>query len=264
MRVAYLGPQNTYSHLAALNMTGQDDALIEQPTLYDVLMAVGDTADAAIVPIENSIEGGVAGVLDMLVWETDLYINAESSLKIDNRLFMREGADFSKVERILTHPQAYGQCRKYLSKRYPHANIVFTDSTAQAVKSLKDNVTAAIAGAHNLTKGLICSPEDIQDNPHNITRFVLLKKTPANPEVISKISIVFEAENKPGGLFNLLEIIKENNLNMSKIESRPYKGAPGRYVFFVDFNGNLDPKTVETALNQLKQKTTFYKFLGSY
>lgn len=266
MIIAYLGPAKSYSYLAAVNMSAKGDELREFPTFYDILMSVGNGTDAAVVPIENSIEGAVGGVLDLLVWESKLYINGEYNLKLDNRLFLPKGGDFGNIRRIMSHAQAYGQCRKFLSRKYPNAEIVFTDSTSKAVEDLSEERpdVAAVAGFQNLKDGLKVLDENIQDSDNNVTRFVMLSQNPGNNPSPTKTSVVFEAENRPGGLLELLMIFARHNLSMTKIESRPYKGELGRYVFFVDFAGDLSEGNLNSALNELERNTRFYKFLGRY
>lgn len=264
MIISFLGPINSYSNLAAKMVMSQGDTLTEFPSFYDVTTAVGIKADMAVVPIENSIEGVVSDILDFLAWEGNLYITREINLEINHKLFMKEGGDFVNVKRIITHSQAYGQCRKYLSKCYKNAEIIFTSSTSKAVESLNDNYTAAIAGAHNMKVGLKISSDIICDNINNITRFVTLQTKPLKNINANKISIIFEAENKPGGLLKVLQILNDNNLNMTKIESRPYRAKYGSYIFFVDFLGNINSPDVIKALNYIKENTGFYKYLGNY
>jgi prephenate dehydratase len=264
MRISYLGPVNSYSYLAAKKIMSNDDILIEYPTFIDAALAVSNDTDMAVLPIENSLEGAVGNTLDILAWECELFITKEISLEINHKLIMRKSGDFNKINKIITHSQAYGQCRKFLASRYPNAEVIYTSSTSKAVECLFDDYTAAIAGVHNLNSDLKALDGIIQNDRYNITRFVALKKAPVISPDDQKISIIFDAENKPGGLLKILNILNKHNLSMTKIESRPYKGQFGSYIFFVDFLGNIQSDNVNTALSLIKESTTFFKYLGNY
>lgn len=264
MRISYLGPVNSYSHIAACRIKTDNDILVEYPTFSDVTDAVGVSADIAIVPIENSIEGAVSNILDILAWEKDLYITRELNINIDHKLIMLKSGNPNNIKKVLSHWQAYGQCRKIINKLYPNAEIVFTSSTSKAVDSLEQDDWAAIASGQNLNEKYKIVNSDIQENSQNITKFVTLSKEPINSPNASKVSIVFEAENRPGGLLKLLTILEKYKLDMTKIESRPYKQQFGRYIFFVDFLGNINDDNVKKALAEIQNATNYYKYLGNY
>lgn len=264
MKISYLGPVNSYSYLAAKKIMSGEDQIIEYPTFIDAASAVGVETHKAVLPIENSLEGAVGNTLDILAWECELFITREIYLNINHKLIMRQNGDFNNVQRIITHSQAYGQCRKYLASHYPNAEVIYTSSTSKAVESLNDDYTAAIAGEHNLKDGLKVLNDTIQNDIYNITRFVALEKSPLIDPNNQKISIIFDAENKPGGLLKILHILNDNNLSMSKIESRPFKGQFGSYIFFVDLSGNIQSDNVQTAFELIKKSTTFFKYLGNY
>ncbi|HEY8443506.1 MAG TPA: prephenate dehydratase [Clostridia bacterium] len=264
MKISYLGPVNSYSYLVAQKIKSPQDTILEYSNFYDVALAVGKTADKAVMPIENSLEGAVSNTLDILAWECELYITQEINLEINHRLIMKKTGDFNNIKKIITHAQAYGQCRNFINKNYPNAEIIYTSSTSKAVESLEDDFTAAIAGEHNLNPNLKALPACIQNDTHNITRFVVLEKSPVNNSANKKISIIFDAENKPGGLLKILQILHDHNLNMTKIESRPFKGQYGSYIFFVDFMGNINDINVQKAFEKIKESTSFFKYLGNY
>lgn len=264
MNISYLGPVNSYSYLAAKKIMSNNDKIIEYPTFIDAALAVGVQTDKAVLPIENSLEGAVGNTLDILAWECELYITKEILLEINHKLIMRQAGDFKNIRKIITHSQAYGQCRNYLASRYPNAEVVYTSSTSKAVESIEDDYTAAIAGEHNLKDGLKALKDTIQNDAYNITRFITLEKSPINDLNNQKISIIFDAENKPGGLLKILQILNENSLSMSKIESRPFKGKFGSYIFFIDLLGNIKSNNVKTAFEIIKKSTTFFKYLGNY
>ncbi|NLC17331.1 MAG: prephenate dehydratase [Clostridiales bacterium] len=264
MKIGYLGPENSYSYLVAQKVKSPEDTIIQFPTFIDVALAVGNLTDKAVLPIENSLEGAVSNTLDILAWECELYITKEICLEINHKLIMKKTGDFNNIKKIITHAQAYGQCRKFLAKRYPSAEIVYTSSTSKAVESIEDDYTAAIAGEHNLNQDLKALPETIQNDTNNITRFVVLEKEPRHHNTNQKISIIFDAENKPGGLLKILQILHEHSLNMTKIESRPFKNRYGNYIFFVDFLGNVNDQNVQSAFDKIKKSTTYFKYLGNY
>lgn len=264
MKISYLGPENSYSYLVAKRVKSSQDTIVQFSTFFDVALAVGKTTDKAILPIENSLEGAVSNTLDILAWECDLFITKEIFLEINHKLIMRKTGDFSNIKRIITHAQAYGQCRSFLTKNYPDAEIIYTSSTSKAVESIDDDYTAAIAGEHNLNPNLKAFPDLIQNDTYNVTRFVVLEKEPINNTTNQKISVIFDAENKPGGLLKILHILQDHNLNMTKIESRPFKGHFGSYIFFVDFLGNVNNANVQSAFEKIKQLTSFFKYLGNY
>lgn len=264
MKISYLGPVNSYSYLAAKKIMSIKDQIIEYPTFIDAALAVGVQTHKAVLPIENSLEGAVGNTLDILAWECELYITKEIYVEINHKLIMRQAGDFKNIKRIITHSQAYGQCRKYLARHYPNAEVIYTSSTSKAVESLTDDNTAAIAGGHNLKDGLKALDDTIQNDAYNITRFIALEKSPVNDHKNQKISIIFDAENKPGGLLKILQILNDNNLSMTKIESRPFKGRFGSYIFFIDLLGNIDSNNIKTTFELIKNTTTFFKYLGNY
>ncbi|HEY8419584.1 MAG TPA: prephenate dehydratase [Clostridia bacterium] len=264
MKISYLGPVNSYSYLVAQKIKSSQDTILEFSNFYDVALAVGKIADKAVMPIENSLEGAVSNTLDILAWECELYITKEINLEINHKLIMKKSGDFNNIRRIITHAQAYGQCRNFINKNYPNAEIVYTSSTSKAVESLDDDYTAAIAGEHNLNPNLKALQTSIQNDTYNVTRFVVLEKQPIDNPANQKISIIFDAENKPGGLLRILQILHDHNLNMTKIESRPFKGKYGSYIFFVDFIGNINDNNVQNAFEKIKKLTTFFKYLGNY
>ena len=293
-KIAYLGPQNSYSQLAAQKIANKDDVLVSHLTFLDVLNSVqsGDS-DIAVVPVENSTEGLVSEVTDGLIFDVaksdsknQLYINFEFTMAIDNFLITKKGADFNCIKTVITHPQPYGQCRHTIKKLLPNAKIVYADSTSSALAAIKDNKTASIGGKQLADKKFIASDKSINDAPNNSTRFVVLSKSAvgavinrpegcgagdlleaklnSNPSPPQKFTIVFEAQNKPGGLVEVLQILANASLNLTRLESRPHKTQLGRYVFLCDILGNYNSSVTQSAISNLKDKTLFYKYLGSY
>lgn len=267
--IGYLGPSGTFSHQAALEYTGGTDPLVEYPTIYSLIRAVDEgSLQQAIVPIENSIEGSVTVTLDTLALEADVYIVAEHILKVRENLLVKKGAKKNQIREITSHPQPIGQCSRLLNREFEHVKITFSDSTAAAAKTAEsaDGSIACIgpAGLADLYDLEILIP-DCSDEDNNSTRFVVIAKHPClTVTKRDKSSIAFTLDNKPGCLFHALELIASSNINMLKIESRPMKDALGKYIFFIDIEGNIDQSTIYFALDKLRRSTSFYKFLGSY
>jgi prephenate dehydratase len=267
-RIAYLGPENSYSFLAAKRIAHHSDVLADMPSFTDVLESVRDKrADIAVIPMENSVEGNVNEVADCLIFGDDkrpLYINAEFVLVIENHLIMRKDADPNGIRTIVTHWQPYAQCRQTLKRMLPNARIVFAESTSAAVGSISDNVTAAIGGKQLASEPYKISDSVINDNKDNCTRFAVLSRNDFPDMKNNKLTIVFEAENKPGGLLRLLEIINVFGMNMTRLESRPHKSILGRYVFIADISGNVLDNSTSSALELMRRSTAHYKYLGCY
>jgi len=264
-KIAYLGPENSYSFLAAKRIMKTDDMLLPYPNFLEVLDRVqNNLCDCAVVPVENSIEGAVNEVTDGLIFNRNLYINVEFSIPIDNFLIAQAQADFKKIHTIYTHWQPYGQCRNSLKTQFPNATIVFKESTSAAVTCIQNPFCAAIGGEHLCTMGLQLSDSSLNDTQSNRTRFVVVSKKNQPDITHDKFSLAFEVQNRPGALLEFLQVLNYQNLNMTHIESRPHKSELGRYIFIVDVLGNVLNTKVAYALKQIKNMTQFYKFLGSY
>lgn len=265
-KIVYLGPENSYSFLAAQTVARQEDTLTGLPSFGEVLDSVREGyADIAVTPMENSVEGNVNEVTDCLIFGCKpVFINAEFVLKIDNFLIADKDADFSKIETIITHWQPYAQCRQTLKHLFPDVKIVFADSTSLAVKSITDNKTAAIGGKQLVTEKLKISDCTVNDNAENCTRFAVLSREDLISSENNKLTVVFEAENKPGGLLKLLEIFNVFGMNMTRLESRPHKSVLGRYIFIADISGNISDNNTSSALELVKRSTVFFKYLGCY
>lgn len=267
--IGYLGPSGTFSHQAALEYTGGKKPMAEYPTIYSLIRAVDDgSLQQAIIPIENSIEGSVNVTLDTLALESEVYIVAEYILKVRENLLVKKGAKKEQIQEITSHPQPIGQCSRLLNREFEHVKITFSDSTAAAAKAVEagDGSMACIgpAGLADLYDLDLLIP-DCNDGDNNSTRFVVIAKQPCLTVTDhDKSSIAFALDNKPGCLFHALELIAASQINMLKIESRPMKDELGKYIFFIDIEGNIDQSTIYFALDKLRQSTSFYKFLGSY
>jgi len=267
-RIAYLGPENSFSSLAAKKVQKGGDELMPLPSFCACFRYLHEgKADKAVVPIENSTEGNVNEVMDELIFQNEknpVFITADLILKIEHFLIGLKGVAFEKVETIYTHWQGYGQCRSRLQEIAPNAKIVFSDSTSAAVQSVKSLTHAAIGGRQAIKEEHEVYSKAVNDNLDNSTKFVVLSSDNSNCIKNDKMSIVFGVENKPGRLLKMLEILEKYKVNMTRLESRPHKTVLGKYVFFVDLGGNQSNDNVIAALEEIKRATKFYRFLGNY
>ena len=218
-----------------------------------------------VVPIENSIEGPVGITLDQLAHKYDLKIFKEIIIPINQNLIVNPGTKMEDIEDVYSHSQAISQCQEYISKHkiQPHYAI----STAKAAKDIVgDKSKAAISNAMVVELyDLEILESNIQDTDNNETRFVVLSKKSHEMTGKDKTSIIFSIyEDRPGGLYRILGIFEKNNINLTKIESRPSKEGLGKYLFFVDFNGHVDDELVQDILSEIERNTYFFKVLGSY
>ena len=251
-KVAYFGPAGTFTEAAAL-LYDPDAQLLPFTSITAVAAAVdAGMADEGVVPIENSLEGSVTDTLDLLIHESTLSIRHELVMPIEHCLLVRPGVSPETVQVVYSHPQALGQCRHFIEKCFPKAQAMAALSTAAAVEDMlgSDVPSAAIAtsraaeiyGAEILEKG-------IQDNPANITRFVVLAQGDHPPTGRDKTSLCFSfQEDKPGVLYAVMGEFASRNINLAKVESRPNKEVLGRYIFLVDLEGHREDPHVQGAL----------------
>ncbi len=267
--LGYLGPKGTFSHQAAAEWSGGKEEIKEYSTIYSAILAAEKgEIDRVIVPIENSIEGGVNITLDALAFDVNLYITGEYVLHVSQNLMVKKGARREDIKIITSHPQPIGQCSRLLSHEFGDVKIELADSTASAAKRVttSDGSVACIASkssAELYGLDIICA--DCGDDANNSTRFIIAEKNPKRSvSQRDKTSIVFAIDNKPGSLYSAIELLAKEKINMTKIESRPMKDELGKYVFFIDIDGNIDDASIYFALDKVRQNTFFYKFLGSY
>ncbi|HEY8910692.1 MAG TPA: prephenate dehydratase [Desulfosporosinus sp.] len=270
LKIGYLGPEGTFTQRAAQIYTTNIVAeLVGLPSIRETLLAVQHgELDLAVIPFENSLEGSVNVVLDILAWEVDLQIVDELILPISQTLMINPGARWQDITEVFTHPQSAGQCRRFLETHLPQAKLYLTNSNSEGAQQAKKNgITAGAIGPEQAAAifGLEVVLHNIQDKDNNFTRFVVVGKNTAHSTANqNKTSIVFSTEHKPGSLSCILDILSLWDINLSKIESRPSRGKLGTYIFFIDIEGHIADPDVRDALTMVKRKTTFYKFLGSY
>jgi chorismate mutase/prephenate dehydratase len=264
-RVAYLGPEHTYSHEAARGAFGASVEFVPLASFAAVFQEVQNSrADFGVVPIENSTEGAVGPALDLLI-DTPLVIISEILQPVRHALMSRDG-DPAKVRRIVSHQQSLGQCRLYLSTNFADRELEAVASNGLAAQmATKDDSLGAIASrAAAEAYGLRVIAENIQDIAQNTTRFLVIGTRAVPKSGRDKTTILFAVPDKVGALNTALSLFSKSKINISKIESRPLRGRSWEYLFFVDLEGHRDDARVKRALAALQHRTLFLKVLGSY
>ena len=265
MRFAFQGEPGAYSEEAGF---GYFDApeMVPQESFDAVFAAVVSGAcQSGLIPIENSLAGSIHQNYDLLL-RHDLHIVGEYFLRVRHCLIGFPGVDKSEIARVISHPQALGQCAGYLRELGVKTEPVY--DTAGSVKMLKvsgERTTAAIASkrAAEIYEMQILQ-ESIEDNPENYTRFLEIRTEPMTPAGEAKTSIVFTLKNQPGALFKALSVFALRDIDLTKIESRPLAGKPWEYLFYVDFIGAVGDDTVRRALDHLGEYAGMLRVLGSY
>lgn len=261
--ISFLGPKGTFTHEAA-NILG--DNLIPYCTIPAVMESVANGESSyGVVPIENSIEGPVGITLDSLAHKFDLKIFKEIIIPINQNLIVNPGTKMEDIEDVYSHSQAIAQCQEFITqnKIQPHYAI----STANAAKSIIGDKAKAAIGNSKAAEiyDLEILKRDIQDTDNNETRFVVVSKEDHEPTGADKTSIIFSIyEDKPGALYDVLGIFRKNNINLTKIESRPSKKGLGKYLFFIDYIGHRNDDIFDDIMDEISEKTYFLKVLGSY
>ncbi len=264
--VAYQGEPGAYSEEAAVRFFGKSTKGVPYENLDQVFEAVeAGEAPFAMVPVENSLEGSITRAYDLLL-DSPLMVCGETELRISHCLIALEGAGLDTIKYVYSHPQALGQSRYFLKKL--NAEIVPASDTAGSVRMIKeekrlDSAAVASAKAAELY-GMKILAREIEDNPHNFTRFFVLSKEDSLPTGNDKTSIVFSLKHKPGALYDCLGEFARRKINLSKLESRPTRHQPWEYNFYMDFAGHREEKGVADALKALEEHAVFVKILGSY
>lgn len=264
VKVAYLGPEATFTHLAALKRFGSQVKYLAANSISDVFSEVEKGyADYGVVPIENSIEGAVSHTLDMLV-DSDLKICAQVILDVAHNLLA--SCPKGKIKHVYSNPQVFGQCRLWLQKNLPAADMIEVSSTTRAAQIAAKNKNSACIASFLAAKvyHLRVIAADIEDSPHNITRFLVIGRNEVSATGSDRTSIMFSIKDKVGALHEMLLPFKKYSINLTKIESRPSKKKAWDYYFFVDLEGHWKNPRINKALSELERKCTFLKILGSY
>ena len=266
-RVVFQGLEGAYGHAAALQFFGKDADIHHVRRFEDMMVEIQEgKADFAVLPIENSSAGAVTDNYDLLL-KYDNVIVAETFLPVHHYLLGTPDAELSDVKRVFAHPQALMQCSQYLNARKDWQQISVSNTAAAAKKVLKeqDHSQAAVCSAYAAqVYGLSVLAEDINDETNNVTRFIIVTNQKIFTPDASKISICFELPHQSGSLYQILSHFIYNDLNMTKIESRPVEGKSWEYRFFVDFEGNLEQPGVKNAIRGLREEARNLKILGNY
>ncbi len=264
LKISYLGPKASFTNLAAQKKFGSLVDYVSCSNISEVFLEVENGhCDYGVVPIENSIEGAVTHTFDLLV-DSELKICSQILLEISHNLLAK--IPLNRIKKIYSNPQVFGQCRNWLQANLPHVDLIDVPSTTQAAQiATKKKNAACIASmlAANVYN-LRVIKRDIEDLPHNITRFLVIAKNDVPPTGKDRTSILFSIKDKVGALHAMLTPFYENNINLTKIESRPSKKKAWDYYFFVDFEGHREDKNVKKALNRLEDMCKYLKILGSY
>jgi len=266
MKIAYLGPEGTFTQAAALKHFGHSVTSVPLTTVDEVFREVeSGSAHYGIVPVENSTEGMVNTTLDSFM-ESNLHICGEVELRIHHHLLIGQATRKDSITRIYSHQQSLAQCRKWLDSHFPNVERVAVSSNAEAARRLEHEWhAAAIAGeAAGEIYGLKREVANIEDNPNNTTRFFIVGRDTVPTSGDDKTSIIVSVRNKPGALHELLEPFHKSNISLTRIETRPVKEGIWAYVFFMDFEGHEDEDNVKQVLAELDSKAAYVRRLGSY
>lgn len=265
MKIGYLGPDGTYSSIGARTLcpTG---GLTPYPTFFTLFKALKDGEVSGIVlPVENSLNGAVTQNLDLLQETEGVYAKASCQVKIEHRLITLNGADKSRIEHIYSHPQALAQCARFLANNYPRAQLHETASTADCLKRIVLPTDAGIVGAHCGREDYELDERCISDEENNFTQFLLVERgTPDEGATSNRLFFSVTCSHRAGELYELLRVLKEGNMNMTKIESRPIKDRTGEFRFFIEAEGNYALPEVKATLNRLRDTAHSVKLIGIY
>jgi chorismate mutase/prephenate dehydratase len=264
MIVAFLGPETSFTHQAAVKHFGDKADFVPKKSVQEVFESVEKKeSEFGVVAVENSTEGSVSHTLDSFM-DSDLRILAEIVLPIKHCLL--SNSKLNEIQKVFAHSQAFAQCKKYLKKNLPNAEQVETFSNSLgAMLAAKEPLSAAIASElAGKTYGLKVIDKEINDEKNNQTRFFVIGEGSSKPTGNDKTTILFSTKNVPGALFNVLKILANNKINMTKIESRPSKKKIWEVVFFVEFEDHEKDAIIVQTLKEMKENCEFLKVLGSY
>jgi chorismate mutase/prephenate dehydratase len=266
VRVAYLGPEGTFTQAAAIKHFGHSCVSIPMAAIDEVFREVAAGAvNYGVVPVENSTEGVINHTLDNFM-DSSVHICGEVELRIHHHLLVSDITKTENISRIYSHAQSLAQCRKWLDSHFPKAERVAVSSNAEAAKRIQSEWnSAAIAGdmAAELY-GLTKRSEKIEDMPDNSTRFLIIGTQPVSASGDDKTSIIVAVRNKPGALYNLLAPFHRNGIDLTRVETRPSRNGAWSYVFFIDFVGHADEQKVASVLSELADQAADVRVLGSY
>ena len=263
--ITYLGPEATFTHIAAMNHFGHTVSFVPQAGIRDIFGEVEKGACTyGVVPVENSIEGTVNYTLD-LFFESDLKICAEIYHTISHDLLSKTD-NLKDIAKVYSHPHAFAQCRRWIGKYLPESVLEECSSTARAAQKASENPGSAAIAAREAAQmyGLNVVASRIEDFSRNITRFLVIGHDDMHRTGNDKTSIMFATSHVPGALYKVLGPIAEAGINMVKLESRPTKYENWNYFFFVDIEGHIEDPNVKETVERMKRLCMYIKYLGSY
>lgn len=265
LSIGYLGPEASYTHMAALRHFGAVTECVSRKSIPDVFSAVETgECDYGVVPVENSTEGVVSHTLDRML-RSPLQISAEEFMPIHHCL-LSNAENLSSVKTVYAHPQSFSQCRRWLEENLHQAEFIECSSNTKAAQlAVANRSAAAIAGVVAAeVYALTVLAENIEDSHENITRFLIIGKSACRATGKDKTSLVCTIQDKPGALLEILQVFSSRKINMTKIESRPTRQRAWEYQFFIDIEGHESQPEVKASLEDLMHRTRFLRVLGSY
>jgi len=265
LKVAYLGPRATFTHMAGMQQFGLAAQYVPVESIRDVFNEVErGRADYGVVPIENSSSGAVIYTLDMFI-DSDLKISAEIMLEVAQHLMNKSGK-LEDIKKIYTIAPAAAQCRQWLEKNLPGVPVLDAPSTARAAEMASDDSAAGAIASEMaaVLYGLQIAGKKIEDNTSNITRFLVIAQKSPGKTGRDKTSIMFSIKDKVGALYAMLAPFAESGINLNRLDARPSGRKVWDYVFFLDMEGHIEDGKVAAAIERLRQDCMFLKVLGSY
>ena len=266
IKVAFLGPEGTFTQEAALKHFGDGAISVPKAAIDEVFREVlAGACNYGVVPVENSTEGVISHTLDSFM-DSSIKICGEVELRIHHHFMVGGNTNNDNITRVYSHAQSLAQCRQWLNSNYPNIERVAVSSNAEAAKRVQGEWnSAAIAGdmsseLYQLEKLW----EKIEDRPDNSTRFLIIGRESVPPSGDDRTSVVVSVRNKPGALHDLLEPFQRHNVDMTRLESRPSRSSKWSYVFFIDFVGHIEDEAVTKVLDELSANVADLKVLGSY
>lgn len=266
LSVAYLGPEATFSQMAALKHFGHGVNDKPMLTVDDIFKEVeSENSDFGVVPVENSTEGVISHTLDNFL-DSSLKICGEISLRIHHHLMVAAGTGEADIARIYTHQQTLAQCRKWLNAHWPRVPRIAVNSNAEAAKRVVDEKDAAAIAGEMAAQlyGLEVIASKIEDQVDNTTRFLVIGTEDIKPSGKDKTSIMVSTRNQPGALYHLLEPFHKLGISLTAIETRPSRTGMWSYVFFIDFEGHREDEKIKAVLQKIDHNSLEVKLLGSY
>jgi prephenate dehydratase len=270
-RVAFQGEPGAFSQIAVQQLAGEAADIVPCQRFDEVFQSLaGGKVEAAVIPIENTLHGSVHENYDHLL-QFDVQIVGETHVRIAHCLIARPGVTMRQVRRVFSHPVALNQCLEFLAKNPQMERVTHYDTAGSVKTIMQEGLTDAAAIASSISAGIYGAhilKRNIEDDPRNFTRFFLLKRAQKNKRTRAgvqwKTSLVFTTRNIPGALFRSLSAFALRDINLTKIESRPLRGKPWEYLFYLDFLGHIEDPAAQKALGHLEELADFLRVLGTY